>query len=147
MTIEMVVFSSVCGHNIIQEAPKGNDLQLLIHLLTQHITILYIIPSTITIQASVHSVVGQHLQPVPRHVTWYHIPQLRDTHFRSHDNSIASHNRSRACRFVRKYSRKQDFGYKKKPLTTNKSPSTHTKTLVKITRPMACPKILPGAAL
>lgn len=74
MTIEMVMFSSALEHNITQEAPKGNDLQLLIHLLTTHITILHVISSTIMMQASVHSEMGQHLQPVPSYVLWYTHP-------------------------------------------------------------------------
>lgn len=72
MTIEMVMFSSVWGHNITQKLPREiNYLQLLIHLLTKHISILHVTQSTITIQASVHSVVGQDLQPVPRYLMWY----------------------------------------------------------------------------
>lgn len=61
MTTEMVMFSSVWGHSTTQEVPKGNYLQLLIELLTKYITILDVIPSTITEHASVHSAEGQHL--------------------------------------------------------------------------------------
>lgn len=144
MTIEMVMFSSVWGHNITQEAPKENDLQLLIHLLTKHITILHVISSTIMIQASVHSVMGQPLQPVPSYVMWY-------THYViciSHQNTtvyIVTIEGEYVCLWGSAAGSKI-LVIKKNPNQPTKPQQTN-KTLVVIIRPTACPRIPPGAAL